>query len=100
MRTQDIEYRADGDQTIARGIVVRQPVGLPFLARPIEPEPGKVALDRVLVLGPAALPVGIVEAQNESAAVPFGEQPVEQRRAHVSHVQKPGRAGRKSDNGI
>jgi hypothetical protein len=43
---------------------------------------------------------GVGQHMERAAAVPFGEQPVEQRRAHVSHVQKPGRAGRKSDNGI
>jgi hypothetical protein len=47
-----------------------------------------------------ALPVGVVETQNESAAAPLGEQPIEQRRAHVAHVQKAGRAGRKTDNWI
>ena len=91
---------ADGDQPVAGRVVVRQPVHLPLLARPIEAEPGKVALDRGFVLGLAALPVGVVEAQDEGAAVPLGEQPIEQRRAHVPHVQEPGRAGRKADNGI
>ena len=91
---------ADRDQPVAGGVVVRQPVGLPLLARPIEAQPGKVALDRRFVLGLAALPVGVVEAQDEGAAVPLGEQPIEQRRAHVAHVQEPGRARRKTDDGI
>lgn len=77
---------ADRDQPVAGGIVVLQPVRLPLLARPIEAKPGKVALDRGFVLGLVALPVGVVEAQDEGAAVPSGEQPIEQRRAHVAHV--------------
>jgi hypothetical protein len=72
----------------------------PLLARPVEAQPGEVALDRGFILGLAALPVGVVEAQDEGAAMPLGEQPIEQRRAPVPHVQKPGRAGRETDNGI
>jgi hypothetical protein len=43
---------------------------------------------------------GRSEAQVEGAAMPLGEQPIEQRRAHFPDVQKPGRAGRETDNGI
>src|ERR671911_262137 len=58
---------------LARG--EREAVHLALLARPIQAEPGKIALDRGFVLGLAALPVGVVEAQDEGAAMPLGEQP-------------------------
>jgi hypothetical protein len=80
--------------------VVLQPVGLPFLARPIETQPGEVALDRGLVVRLAALQVGVVEAQDEGPAVAPRIESIEQRRAHVPHVQKPDRAGRETDNGM
>jgi hypothetical protein len=78
---------------------VRQPVRLLLLARPVEAEPLQVAFDCGLVLGLAARPIGVVEAQDEGAAMALGEQPVEQRRAHVSDMQQPGGAGRKTDDG-
>ena len=89
---------ARGDELVARRVVVRQPVRLLLLARPVEAEPLQVAFDRRLVLGLAARPVGVVEAQDEGSAMPLGEQPVEQRRAHVSDMQQPGGARRKTDD--
>ena len=57
---------AGGDQRVARRVVVRQPVRLLLVARPIEAEPLEIALDRGLVLGLAARPVGVVEPQDEA----------------------------------
>jgi hypothetical protein len=54
-----------------------------FVAVPIEAEPAHPVEDRVdRVLGRARL-VGILDAQQELAAVVAGEQPVEQRRARA-----------------
>ena len=51
------------------------------LAVPVEAEPAQHLEDVVDQLGPVALGVGVLDAQEELAPVPAGEQPVEQRRA-------------------
>ena len=45
-----------------------------------------------LGLARGALEVGVLDAQDERAALPAREQPVEERRARVADVQLPGRA--------
>src|SRR5262249_57480371 len=62
-------------------------------------EPKQVGFGGPLVVGRAARAVGVVEPQDERAAMPLGEQPVEQRRAHVADMQKPGGARRETDDG-
>ena len=89
---------AGRDQGIARGIVFGQPVGLAFLAIPAEAQPLQVVLDGCLELGLAAQPVGIVEPQDERAAMAPREQPVEQGRPDIADMQEAGRAGREADN--
>ena len=61
---------------------------------PIEPEPAKAVEDRLQGLLEVALPVGVVDAQDELPAVPPREQPVEQGGPHAADVQVAGRAGR------
>ena len=67
-----------------------------FVAVPIEAEPAHPVEDRVdRLLGRAGL-VGVLDAQQEFAAVVAGEQPVEQRRARAADVQEAGRARARS----
>ena len=64
---------------------------------PIEPEPAQSIeddLDRLLGI---ARHVGILDAQDESAAGVPGIQPVEQRRARPADVQEPRRTGSKTN---
>ena len=63
----------------------------PFV--PIEAQPAQAVQDRRERLLDVPLLVGVVDAQDELAALPFGEQPVEQRRPHAADVQVAGRAG-------
>ena len=60
---------------------------------PVEPQPAKAVEDRLQGLLDVALPVRVVDAQDELAAVPPREQPVEQGGAHAADVQVTGRAG-------
>ena len=60
---------------------------------PVEAEPAEAVQDRLQRLGHVALLVGVVDAQDELAAVLAGEQPVEQGRADAADVQIAGRAG-------
>ena len=61
-----------------------------FVAIPIEPEPAHAIKDRVDSLGSGASPVGILNTQQELAAVVTGIKPVEQRRARAADVQVSG----------
>ncbi len=62
----------------------------------IQPEPVEVVADRLVELGPRALPVGVVDAQHEPAAVLPGEQEVVKRGADVADVQPAGRGRREA----
>ena len=82
-----------------------QPLGLPvrpvFAAgldalAPLEPHPPQIVEDRLLRLARRPLDVGVLDAQDERAALTAREQPVEQRRARVADVQLPGRTRRES----
>ena len=60
---------------------------------PIEPDPVQAVQDRRERFVDVSLRVGVVDPQNELPALPFGEQPIEQRRPHAADVQVAGRAG-------
>src|SRR5690606_12376986 len=67
----------------------------PFDARPLvplEPEPAEVLEDRCLRARDRPLAVGVLDPQDEGAAVMTGEQPVQHRRPRVPHVEAAGRA--------
>ena len=65
---------------------------------PLEPEPVQVLDHAALGLAGRALEVGVLDAQDERAALPARKQPVEERRARVADVQLPGGAWRKSQS--
>ena len=58
----------------------------PFV--PVDAQPAEAVEDRRQRRLDVALLVGVVDAQDELAAVPAREQPVEQRRAHAADVQE------------
>jgi hypothetical protein len=68
-------------------------------ARLLRPPPGKIALDRCFILGLAALFVGIVEAQDEAAAVAAHVEPVEEGCADIADMQQARGTRRESDDG-
>ena len=63
----------------------------PFV--PIEAEPVQAVQNRRERFVDVPLRIGVVDPQNELPALPFGEQPIEQRRPHAADVQVAGRAG-------
>ncbi len=60
---------------------------------PIEAHPPQVLENRAFRFPRRALEIGVLDADDEGAALPTGEQPVEERRAGIADVQLPGRAG-------
>ena len=66
---------------------------------PVEPEPLERVEDVVDQLGPVALGVGVLDAQEERAAGVAGEQPVEQGGAGAADVQVAGRRRREAAAG-
>ena len=77
-----------------------QPLGLPIRSAraidvgafiPGEPEPPQITKNCRVGVDGGALHVGVLDPQNERAALPAREEPVEERRARVAHVQLPGR---------
>src|SRR5207248_690511 len=60
---------------------------------PVDAEPAEAVEDRLEGLGDVALLVGVVDAEDEPAAVAAGEEPVEQGRPHAADVQVARRAG-------
>ena len=64
---------------------------------PIEAEPAHALQDAVNHLRGRALEIGVLNAQDERAAMMAGEQPVEQRGARAAHVQVSGGRGRETD---
>ena len=61
---------------------------------PVEPEPAEPVEDRLQCLPDVAPLVGVVDAQNELAAVPARVQPIEQGGPHAADVQVTGGARR------
>ena len=64
---------------------------------PVEAEPAHALQNAVDHLCGRALEVGVLNAQDERAAVMAGEQPVEQRGAGAADVQIAGGRGRETD---
>ena len=78
-------------------------IGPPALAQdgvPAEPEPTEILLDRLVEHRLRPLAVGVVDAQDELAALVAREQPVDHRDAGIAQVQIAGRAGREPDDGL
>ncbi len=64
---------------------------------PVEPHPLHHTQDLGLALGSRPLAVGVLEAQDERASGVTGRQPVEQRGARASHMQRSSRARREAN---
>ena len=82
-----------GVQPLERRRVAVQALGLADLVVPGEAEPGEVVFDGGGKAFLRTLRVGVVEAQQKAPAPGFREQPVEQGRARVAHMQ-PARGAR------
>ena len=90
---------AGGLERFDRGVVQREALRLPHLEVGDDAEPCEVAADRLDMLLLRARNVGVVEAQDEPAAVPAGEQRVEQRRPRIADVEPAGRRRGEADDG-
>ncbi len=106
-RAEAVVRSVGAEQLLRVRLIEMQPLGLPVRAArsadvgplvPVEAEPPQVAEDRRLRLARRALGVGVLDAQDERAALPAGEQPVEERRTGVPHVQLTCRAWREADS--
>ena len=82
-----------------RGLAVPVEAGalVDRLAVPVEAEPVEHVGDAVGPLWSGPRDVGVLDAQQELAALVTGEQEVEQRRAHPADVQRPRRRRREPD---
>ena len=86
-------------ECLERPDVIVHMLGLaPDSGLPAEAEPFEVLVDRRFVFRPAAARVDILDAQQETAALP-GERLREERRIGVSEVQQPRRARREAGDG-
>ncbi len=84
-------------KVVALGLVVGPGVAAHLRSLvPVDAEPAEAAQDRLQRLVDVALPVGVVDPQDEAAAVAAGVEPVEQRRAHAADVQETGGARREA----
>jgi hypothetical protein len=63
----------------------------------VELEPAQGVEDLLDVLGRGALPVGVLDAQDERPAGVAGGEPVVERRAGAADVQRAGRGGGEAD---
>ncbi len=99
VRQPGVQQRVDGClvETVALRLVIRSRVAADLRALvPVDPEPAEPVQDRLQRLVDVPLPVRVVDAQDETAAVAAGVEPVEQRRAHAADVQETGGAGREA----
>ena len=64
---------------------------------PVEPQPAQAVDDARHHVPRRALGVGVFDAEHERAAVPAGEQPVEERRARAADVEIAGGRRRKTN---
>ena len=80
-------------QALGGGGVAVEAAGLRVALVPGDAEPGQVLLDRGHELGLVAGDVGVVEAQQELAAMPPCQQVVGERHAGVADMQQPGGGG-------
>ncbi len=89
-----------GQQLLAGGAVEVPPVGLVDRALvPVDAQPLEGLENGADQLRPAALLVGVLDAQDQRARLVAGEEPVEQRRAGPTHVQVARGCGREADAG-
>ena len=65
---------------------------------PVDSQPGEPAQDRLHMLRTAAIAVGVLDAQEEGAAVSARQQPVEERRAGPADVKVSRRRGSKPES--
>ena len=91
-----------GQEAPGVGPVNVQPLGLPVAGCrrplvPVEVEPAQRLEDRLDRLLRRPVPVGVLDAEDEDAAVMPGEEPVEEGGARAPHVEVAGRARRESD---
>ena len=98
-RFKDLIQLALAAQILRRFGIAVQPLRLLFDAVPADPQPFQIAADPVHIFLLRAVPVGIVKAQDESAAGLARDQIVEQRRAQVADMDMPRGRGRKAGGG-
>ena len=75
-------------QSVGRRLVLRHPVRLPERFVPMQAEPVQVMADRLLVFRLAAPGIGVVDPEQEVAAMPPGQQVVGQRHPRVARMQQ------------
>jgi hypothetical protein len=105
LRAEATEYKVVSKQPIGALAIEFIPVRLSIWAVrtayidafvPFETEPAQVIEELLFVFRPAALGVGILDAQNKRPAMMAGDKPIEKRRARITHVQESGGTGRES----
>src|SRR5262249_2530014 len=79
------------------GVVGGEAIGLAHLLLPLQAQPAQVFLDAGGELGHTAVAIGVVEAEDEGAALLAREQPVGERNVDVADMQPTRRARRKAD---
>ena len=84
-------------QHFLRQVVAVEPVGLAGEAVPIQAEPAQIPLDPGGELRRRTFQIGIVQAQQETAVLRTGEQPVDQRQTDVTDMEHTGRTGSETD---
>ena len=96
---------AAGQQVLDRRLITIQPLRLVIRGErsahlrafvPVDAQPVQAVEDRLQCLVDIPLLVGVVDPQDELAAVLPGEEPVEQRRANPANVQISGGTGGES----
>ncbi len=91
---------ARGLQSVGGGLMRGHALGLTGEEIVRDAEPAEVFDDGGFVFGLGAFGVGIVDAQQELAAVLLREEEVEQRRARIADMQQAGGRWGKADNGV
>jgi hypothetical protein len=84
-------------QLLGKRRIALQARRLALLQRPRKPEPPHILANAFGEGFRRPLDVGVIEAQHESTALRFREQPVEERRPHVADVQTTGGARREAN---
>ena len=84
---------------IERGPVAIQAGRLALLAVPVETEPCQVGADRIDIVFAAALRVGVIDPQDETAAILPREHPVVERGADIADMQQAGRRRGEASDG-
>ena len=82
------------EQAVRRLDMAREAQKLAYrLTIPVKPEPGEAVIDRRDRFFGETAAVGVLDPEQEPAAVTAREQPVEQRRPRAADMEKPGRRG-------